>query len=103
MRIAIVVQARDARHLSEVGGRSTQVVALQRRGDDTSSNVWRKKRVRRFTKTKKPIINIPHPPSVQGGLDPSKKSGVGVDFELLVRSLHVRNKVEARKPSMIFR
>ena len=40
---------------------------------------------------------------LQGGLDPSKKSGVGVDFELLVRSLHVRNKVEARKPSMIFR
>ena len=29
MRIAFVVQARDARHLSEVGGRSTQVVALQ--------------------------------------------------------------------------
>ena len=41
--------------------------------------------------------------NVQGEFDSSKKSGVGVDFELLVRSLHVRNKVEARKPSMIFR
>ena len=42
-------------------------------------------------------------PSLQGGLDPSKKSGVGVDFELLVRSLHVRNKRALRKPSIIFR
>ena len=40
---------------------------------------------------------------LQGGFDPSKKSGVGVDFELLVRSLHVRNKRVVRKPSMIFR
>ena len=40
---------------------------------------------------------------VQGGFDPSKKSGVGVDFELLVRCLLLKNKVEARKPSMIFR
>ena len=40
---------------------------------------------------------------VQDGFDPSKKSGVGVDFELLVRSLHVRNKRVVRKPSMIFR
>ena len=40
---------------------------------------------------------------LQGGFDPSKKSGVGVDFELLVRCLLLENKVEARKPSMIFR
>ena len=40
---------------------------------------------------------------LQGGFDPSKKSGVGVDFELLVRSLHVRNKRVVRKSSMIFR
>ncbi len=40
---------------------------------------------------------------IQGGFDPSKKSGVGVDFELLVRCLLLKNKVEARKPSMIFR
>ena len=40
---------------------------------------------------------------VQGGFDPSKKSGVGVDFELLVRCLLLGNKVEARKPTMIFR
>ena len=40
---------------------------------------------------------------VQGGFDPSKKSCVGVDFELLVRCLLLENKVEARKPSMIFR
>ena len=40
---------------------------------------------------------------LQGGLDPSKKSGVGVDFELLVRSLLLGNKDAARKPSMIFR
>ena len=40
---------------------------------------------------------------IQGGFDPSKKSGVGVDFELLVRCLLLENKVEARKPSMIFR
>ena len=39
---------------------------------------------------------------LQGGFDPSKKSGVGVDFELLVRSLQVRNKGAAQKPSMIF-
>ena len=45
-----------------------------------------------------------NPPNmVQGGFDPSKKSGVGVDFELLVRSLQVRNKGHARKTSMIFR
>ena len=40
---------------------------------------------------------------VQGGFVPSKKSGVGVDFELLVRCLLLENKVEARKPSMIFK
>ena len=40
---------------------------------------------------------------VQGGFDPSKKSGLGVDFDLLVRCLLLKNKVEARKPSMIFR
>ena len=44
-----------------------------------------------------------HTDTLQGGLDPSKKSGVGVDFELLVRCLLLENKVEARKPSMIFR
>jgi hypothetical protein len=42
-------------------------------------------------------------PPLQGGFDPCKKSGVGVDFELLVRCLLLENKVEARKPSMIFR
>ena len=40
---------------------------------------------------------------LQGGFDPSKKSGVGVDFELLVRCLLLENKDAARKPSMIFR
>ena len=39
---------------------------------------------------------------LQGGVDPSKKSGVGVDFELLVRSLQVRNKRALRKPSLIY-
>ena len=39
--------------------------------------------------------------TIQGGFDPSKKSGVGVDFELLVRCLLLRNKDAARKPSMI--
>ena len=43
------------------------------------------------------------PSAEQGGFDPSKKSGVGVDVELLVRSLQVRNKGTARKPSMFFR
>ena len=38
---------------------------------------------------------------VQGEFDPSKKSGVGVDFDLLVRSLQVQNKGHARKKSMI--
>ena len=38
---------------------------------------------------------------VQGGFDPSQKSGVGADFELLVRCLLLENKVEARKPSMM--
>ena len=32
-----------------------------------------------------------------------KKSGVGVDFELLVRCLLLENKDAARKPSMIIR
>ena len=39
--------------------------------------------------------------SVQGGFDPSKKSGVGVDFEHLVNSLPGPNKDRARKPSLI--
>ena len=38
---------------------------------------------------------------LQGGFDPSKKSGVGVDFGLVVRCLLLRNKDAARKPSMI--
>jgi len=36
---------------------------------------------------------------LQGGFDPSKKSGVGVDFELLVRCLLLGNKDAACKPS----
>ena len=40
---------------------------------------------------------------LQGGFDRSKKSGVGVDFALLVRSLQVRNKGHARKSNMYFR
>ncbi len=40
---------------------------------------------------------------VQGGLDPNKISGLGVDFGHLVRCLLLENKVEARNPSMIFR
>ena len=40
---------------------------------------------------------------VHGGLDPNKISGLGVDFELSVRSLHVRNKRGVLKPNMIFR
>ena len=39
---------------------------------------------------------------LQSGFDPSKKSGVGVDFELLVRSLQVK-KNAAGKSSMICR
>jgi hypothetical protein len=39
---------------------------------------------------------------VQGGLDPSKISGLGVDFGHLVRCLLLGNKDAARKPSMIF-
>ena len=38
---------------------------------------------------------------LQGGFDPSKKSGVGVDFEHLVNSLPGPNKDRARKPSLI--
>jgi len=40
---------------------------------------------------------------LQGGFDPSKKSGVGVDFELIVRSLLLENKAKTRKLNMIFR
>ena len=39
---------------------------------------------------------------VQGGLDPNKISGLGVDFGHLVRCLLLGNKVAARKPSLIF-
>ena len=39
--------------------------------------------------------------AVQGEFDPSKKSGVGVDFEHLVNSLPGPNKDRARKPSLI--
>ena len=51
-----------------------------------------------------PLFPTGTPPiRLQGGLDPNKISGLGVDFELLVRSLQVRNKRALRKPSMIFR
>ena len=40
---------------------------------------------------------------LQGGLDPNKISGLGVDFEHLVRCLLLGNKDAACKPSMIFR
>ena len=38
---------------------------------------------------------------LQGGLDPNKISGLGVDFEHYVRCLLLGNKDAARKPSMI--
>ena len=38
---------------------------------------------------------------IQGGFDPSKKSGVGVVFGLVVRCLLLGNKGHAQKPSMI--
>ena len=61
MRIAIVAHDLDARHLSEVGGRGTQVARPQAlRGLQASSNFGTKKKDRR-EKAKKPIINI-HPP-----------------------------------------
>ena len=40
---------------------------------------------------------------LQGGLDPNKISGLGVDFGHLVRCLLLGNKDAACKPSMIFR
>ena len=42
-------------------------------------------------------------PLLQGGLDPNKISGLGVDFGHLVRCLLLGNKDAACKPSMIFR
>ena len=41
--------------------------------------------------------------ALQGGLDPNKISGLGVDFGHLVRCLLLGNKDAACKPSMIFR
>ena len=41
--------------------------------------------------------------AIQGGLDPNKISGLGVDFGNLVRCLLLGNKDAACKPSMIFR
>ena len=63
-------------------------------GDQTLALL--KTRCRKIGGGKKPIF-----PLIHGEFDPSKKSGVGVDFELLVRSLQVRNKGAAQKPSMI--
>ena len=63
MRIAFVVQARDARHLSEVGGRSTQVVALQAQRLLKRPHIFGAKKLEVQQKREKPIIII-HPPSV---------------------------------------
>ena len=49
------------------------------------------------------LFSVPFylPRYLQGGFDPSKKSGVGVDFEHLVNSLPGPNKDRARKPTLI--